>query len=165
MKNVFFCSLLFVSLSLHASQRSELEHEVAETLGFKETARHSFTGYKKQIVELYSLLADDCFESNYDLDFQYGQEKYMESYMKKLSAFNDEELDKYGQKRYMQSYMKGLSVYTDDELKKLIDYYNSDEGKWIIKKSLESNVIVIDDLKSATCDFNKKLIEKMKSLK
>ncbi|NIY83698.1 hypothetical protein [Vibrio hepatarius] len=163
MKNVF-CSLLFVSLSLHASQRSELEHEVAETLGFKETARHSFIRHKKQIVELYSLLAEDYFESKYDLDYQYGQEKYMESYMKELSVFSDDELDKYGQQRYMQSYLKGLSVYTDEELKKLIDYYQSDEGKWIIKKSLESNSIIVDDLENTSDDLNKIFVERMQSL-
>lgn len=165
MKNVFICSLLFVSLSLHASQRSELEHEVAETLGFKETARHSFIGYKKQLVEVYSSLVEDYFESKYGLDFQYGQEKYMESYMKELSVFNDEELDKYGKERYMESYIKGLSVYSDEELRKLINFYQSDEGKWIIKKNLESNAIVLDDLKKASDDFNKVFIERMQSLK
>ena len=141
MKSVFFSSLLFVSLSIQANERSELENEASEILGFKETVNYYFLGYRKKLSELYPSLTEEYFESNYGLVFKYGQE------------------------RYMKSYIKGLSVYSDEELRKLINYYKSDEGKWIIKKNLESNAIVLDDLKKASDDFNKVFIERMQSLK
>lgn len=113
---------------------------MADILGFKETVDHYFMEYRNQLVKLYPFLTDEYFESNYGSVFQYGKE------------------------RYMESYMKGLSIYTDEELKKRLEYYNSDEGKWIIKKNLESNKIILDDLTRASGDFNEVFIKKMKSL-
>ncbi|MGF1911312.1 hypothetical protein L4C38_17965 [Vibrio kasasachensis] len=140
MKIMVIYLLLFFSLPLQANERGDLENEMADILGFKETVDHYFMEYRNQLVKLYPFLTDEYFESNYGSVFQYGKE------------------------RYMESYMKGLSIYTDEELKKRLEYYNSDEGKWIIKKNLESNKIILDDLTRASGDFNEVFIKKMKSL-
>ncbi|KHT44737.1 DUF2059 domain-containing protein [Vibrio sinaloensis] len=131
--------LLLASLPLQAEERSKMENEISQILGFEQTVEHYFVEYKKQLFKRYPKLTEEYVESNYGSVFQYGK------------------------KRYMNAYMKGLSVYSDDELRQLIDFYKSDKGKWIVKKNLESNVIVLDDLALASDDFNKVFIENLKS--
>ncbi|GAB2652057.1 hypothetical protein GCM10026988_20950 [Vibrio panuliri] len=116
-----------------------MENEISQILGFEQTVAHYFVEYKKQLFKLYPKLTEEYVESNYGSVF------------------------KYGKKRYMNAYIKGLSVYTDEELKQLIEFYKSDKGKWIVKKNLESNIIVLDDLALASDDFNKVFIEKLES--
>lgn len=116
-----------------------MENEISEILGFEQTVEHYFVEYKKQLFKLYPNFTEEYVELNYAPVFQYGK------------------------KRYMNAYMKGLLVYSDEELRQLIDYYKSDKGKWIVKKNLESNVIVLDDLALASDDFNKVFIEKIES--
>ncbi len=133
--------LLCLSFPLQATERIKLENEISDIFGFEETVEHYFIEYKKQILKLYPKLTDEYVESNFNSAFRYGK------------------------KRYMESYMKGLSVYTDEDLKELINYYRSDEGKWVIEKNLESNSIVRDDLVIAYDDFNRVLIEDIESQK
>ncbi|MEZ9394759.1 hypothetical protein AB4222_23005 [Vibrio splendidus] len=131
--------LLCVSLPLQATERSKMENEISEILGFEQIVEHYFVEYKKQLFKLYPNFKEEYVELNYAPVFQYGK------------------------KRYINAYMKGLLVYSDEELRQLIDYYKSDNGKWIVKKNLESNVIVLDDLALASDDFNKVFIEKIES--
>ncbi|WP_064608955.1 DUF2059 domain-containing protein [Photobacterium sp. J15] len=133
-------SLLFFSSSLFADERTDLEQKIAEVMDIEGLADKSVSIYRVELLRLYPSLSPAYLDSEFEQVFEFGKQ------------------------RYIESYMKGYSVYSDNELRELIKFYETDFGQWYLEKALKFNATAQADMGNAAKDFNDAFIKRASEL-
>ena len=96
----FLVSLVFANICISAD-RGEMEKKLVELYRYDVTVDLYMDAYKTKLDNMYPNVTIEQLESMYSDAFEYGRN------------------------RYIESYIKGLSVYSDLELEELIEFYES----------------------------------------
>ena len=132
-------SLFFFSSATYGSERDDMENQILKALAIDKVAEKAIDSYINETMRLYNL------------DREFLNEHFTDVFAN-------------AEKRYINSFAKGLSVYSDAELSQLLEFYNSDFGKWYLLKSEQFNSKSLEYLPNMMKLLNEEFAQRIKEV-
>ena len=108
-------AVLSIATIAFASSRIENENILFDKMGIEAIITKSINAYKSEVIRLYPNINKDILDK-----------EYSDIFIKAKNNFRD-------------SYKKAFRVYSDDEIQRLVKFYETEFGSWLINKSIEFN--------------------------
>ncbi|MEW6077463.1 MAG: DUF2059 domain-containing protein [Thermodesulfobacteriota bacterium] len=118
MKIFFLLATILLSLASTiavSASRSENVNILIRKMGVEQVVKQSIAGYKAEILRQYPDITEKDLDEKYGVIFEKAGDSLI------------------------HSYEQGFDVYTDDELVRLVDFYNTEFGRWFSDKETAYN--------------------------
>lgn len=124
-----------------ASARVKNEQFLYNSFRLDDLIKNAIQNYKAEIVRIYPMFTDEILKKDFSDIFLNAETKFRESYL------------------------KAFKVYSDEELEKLVKHYDSEIGRWLIKKEIEFNRNAQEQFDAEYQKLNDSFLKRLKSKK
>ena len=132
-------SLILNVSSIYANDRESMSKEILKAMAIDKMAEKAIGSYVNETMRLY------------DLDREFLNKHFTDIF-------------KRAEIRYLESFTKGLDVYSDDELSKLLEFYQSEFGKWYLRKAEEFNSKSLEHLPNMMKNLNEEFAQRIEEV-
>lgn len=140
MYKILFILTIFTSFQSHSDEADELVEEILQLIGVFEIVEQSIQNHSNELLRVYEHISEEEFNE----EFAVATSSYREA--------------------LISSYRKAYRGLSTAELKRMLNFYQSDEGKWFLSISPGLNDKILSLFAESGTQFNDAFVKKYNEL-